>query len=510
VPNRSILPLPRVSIRRPAVRWSAAAGFVWALAFFVAGHAAVRLLLWNSVEFDEAEQLVFVQSIRLGYSAQPPLYTWLLAGPVAVLGPGVAALAVVKFAVMIAVAVLLHRVTTRFVDDPRLAALAAMTPVLVPVFAWEAIRMMTHTMLVCAIFLATLLSLMRLRDRGTTLDYLRLGACFGLGVLAKYNFVLFGTALLLAAGSMPSFRRGLRDRRIGLTLLVAGAIVAPHAIWMIGHLGEIRDGVTGYSKVAHAGPFAGIANLAMAMLMGLAPPLVAIGLWFAPAFRHRMTPRPADDRLKLLPRFLAIATLLLLGTLVLGVRVFRPHWLGPMVLLAPVAVFARWNGIAVSRFRMAGYAATVAVAAVAVLGLRAATLVIDYRDGQYQTRDFLYAALSDRVGVRGEPIGEIVVTDPVVAGYARLHWPTRPVHCLRYPSHAIGTGHGARLIIWDATGGDEMPSQLRSEIDPSRPANFITVPRRRFDSATKRLGYHIVAEPTVAFATPARGGVPQE
>src|SRR5262245_55290931 len=125
--------------------------FLILLALYLAAHAAIRLELSRSLEFDEAEQLVFVQSPTLGYSAQPPLYTWALFPLVQVFGTNVFALTLLKIGLLGAMYLLLYRVARHVLGDERLACLAAFSPLLVPCFGWEAIRMMTHTALLCVV-----------------------------------------------------------------------------------------------------------------------------------------------------------------------------------------------------------------------------------------------------------------------------------------------------------------------------------------------------------------------
>src|SRR5262245_33965904 len=69
---------------------------LWSLAAYFAGHVVLRLLLSNSLVFDESEQVLMSQAWRLGYGPQPPLYTWLQTAVFSVLGVNVFALTIVK------------------------------------------------------------------------------------------------------------------------------------------------------------------------------------------------------------------------------------------------------------------------------------------------------------------------------------------------------------------------------------------------------------------------------
>src|SRR5262249_13183646 len=86
------------------------------------------------------------------------------------------------------------------------AVLAALSPLLIPAIAWNSVNYLTHTLLLCALCLATVCCVLRLSQarrlcygrRGWG-GYALLGVCVGMGVLSKYNYAVFAAALLLAA-----------------------------------------------------------------------------------------------------------------------------------------------------------------------------------------------------------------------------------------------------------------------------------------------------------------------
>ena len=64
------------SIRLPAIIATEKRFFVL-LGCFFAAHVLLRLLISPLADIDESWQLVLSQEWRLGYTAHPPLYTWL-------------------------------------------------------------------------------------------------------------------------------------------------------------------------------------------------------------------------------------------------------------------------------------------------------------------------------------------------------------------------------------------------------------------------------------------------
>src|SRR3954447_13706472 len=107
----------------------------------------LRPFVSSTLQWDEAEQTIFSQALRWGYSEQPPLYTWLTWAAFQVFGPGVLGLAVVKTAVFAVLFGLTYRTAARTLGDARLAGYAAFSLLLIPYFAWEANRDRTHSVL---------------------------------------------------------------------------------------------------------------------------------------------------------------------------------------------------------------------------------------------------------------------------------------------------------------------------------------------------------------------------
>src|SRR5919201_3146120 len=81
--------------------WWEAPGFVAVLAGFGLVHLVLRVWLPPVVTGDDSRELMFTQTLEWGYQArQPPLYNWLVWGAVKLVGVGVLAATVVKYAVL--------------------------------------------------------------------------------------------------------------------------------------------------------------------------------------------------------------------------------------------------------------------------------------------------------------------------------------------------------------------------------------------------------------------------
>ncbi len=241
----------------------------------------------------DADQLVLSQAFQLGYdNRNPPLFTWLVIAAAGVLGPGLGAVLAVKTLTMLVLYGFLYLAARRALRDPALAVLAALAPfAMYEVGLWLAIKY-SNTAALAALCTATVYVLLRLGESGRTFWYVSFGIVAGLGFLAKYNYGIILVALVLASQFDTGFRARLRDRRILLSLGIALAIIAPHAIWMATEApgyGEVAAGRFGmgsglpWGERLTLGSLAGIkAILNMLLPLALDVPVLAWYAWRRP------------------------------------------------------------------------------------------------------------------------------------------------------------------------------------------------------------------------------------
>jgi hypothetical protein len=460
------------------------------------GHTVIRCALYGNLDLDEAEQLVLVQTFSAGYSAQPPLYTWLLWPIVQVLGPTVLALAVLKLVLLTTLYILMICLVRR-VLPPDTAWLAAMTPLLLPVIGWEAWRM-THTPLLCVLCLATVLTVLRLRECPTWRRYVVLGVCLGLGMLAKYNFALFAGALGLSAILSPGYRSVIVTRQMLVSLMIAALVVAPHGWWAGEHLLDIRAYFQ--QRTSFAGQevrvdslFRGTTAFFLSLGIALAAPAVLAGLSLGRPARRVELSNAQVESYHLVMRFVTLSLVIYLILVVAGnMRTFRGHWFAPVLLILPFVWFSRYSGI--TWRRQACYLALVAVAGGGMIVARGSAFVYDFEAGRYQSRDYLYATLADEVRGHGQRPGVIVTPDIFSGGYARLYFPETPVYSLCFFTRPGITSWTEGLVIWDATQDHtrvlvERASLKGPSVVPLGSMRQVHTNRRAFATRTSHLAY---------------------
>ncbi|ARU06654.1 glycosyl transferase [Comamonas serinivorans] len=298
------------------------------------------------MKWDESEQILWSQQLALGYGAQPPLYTWLQWAVIQVLGPSVLALALVKHAA-IGLTYVLAWLAARQLLTARGAFWVASGLLLMPPFGWNAVRDLTHTVLVTAMALGLCGAVLRLVQAPRPGHYALVGLFCGLGMMAKYSFALSIGAFFVACLTVPQARRALFQRGWWLAPLVGLLIFAPNGWWVLNHWHEATAATLDKMEISQqVSVFTGAANL----LQITASTLLLWALVVVLAFRGQLrAPLPADADARwpwrswawpLLGRYLLFVGLAMVAMVVLGdVSNFKERWLLPLVAVVPLAFF---------------------------------------------------------------------------------------------------------------------------------------------------------------------------
>lgn len=308
-------------------------------------HAVIATTLHAALGVDNAIENYNAQSLALSYSAQnPPLYVWILSGIQQVTGPGPAGFAILNYGSLFAAVIALHRVARRAIADPRLQALSAYSYCLLWEIGHESHRMLTHSNVMIVAIAATVLTLLRLAERGSLGRYLALGFWIASGLLSKYAFGAFLAALLVATLAVPRYRRGILDWRIMATVAVAALSIAflHYASVVSGHstLGKFVEML---APPAKAGFIAQVGALLRSCFGYVSPllPIAAVIFFRRPALRAESSEEQRDLR-TLLHILIGVGLgFAVFWALVLGSAQLRPRYFHALLLLLPVLLFAR-------------------------------------------------------------------------------------------------------------------------------------------------------------------------
>ncbi|MBK1612830.1 hypothetical protein CKO44_05020 [Rubrivivax gelatinosus] len=408
---------------RRLLRW-----FWFAIGYF-ALQTLARVLVSPAPELDEAEQLLWTRELAWGYGAQPPLYTWLQWAVFEPLGPSIAGLALLKNGLLALAYVALAWAAWPLVGAS--AGLVAAGMLWLPQIGWESQRDLTHTVLATTCAALALGLFVRIARAPRPWHYLVFGAVVGLGLLAKYNLLVFHALLVGCALAVPQLRPRLFSRWTLAALLVALLVVAPHLAWALQHLGEVTSGTARKMQLEDGSGLAarmlGLWSALRAAASMAAPWLLVFGLLvYWPARRAARAGAPAAQpdavRRAVLAYFVLLALALAALALAGGVTHFKSRWMQPLLFLLPLA---GWLWLPAPPPAAAERRYTVATLVLAALLLAGITLraPLDGRRGQPDELNEPVGALAAELRTLVPRPDTLVVDPPRLAAGLRVQFP---------------------------------------------------------------------------------------
>lgn len=433
-------------------------------AYFIA-NVIVRLLVPHSLELDEGQQLFLAQWLAVGYDSQPPFYNWLQYGAEQLLGPTLVSLSVLKNLVLF-LSYLFFGLTSFMVLRSRaLAIIATLGLLTMPQVSFEAQRDLTHTVAVIFTSCLFLFALVRAIRAPSLFTYALTGLAIGLGIIAKYNFVLLPAAAVIAMLAEPEFRRRLFDWRILLTAVIALIVVLPHALWFIEHLdtatgrtigkltaeettSRLSQILTGLKSLALA--FAGFAALTLALFA------IVFGRDLARALKA------SSPWSRLIGGIMLVSAVALVVVVLLGASNIKDRWLTPIYLVLPLYLCLKIEAANLAserqlkRFLPIGLALMVLIPLVLCVRIPLHGML-----GKYEKLNVPYeAAVAQILASEPNRPSLILASDQQIAGNIRLNAPDIPVIIPGYGAFeqpfAFDATHPL-LVVWRNRGRDTMP-----------------------------------------------------
>lgn len=436
------------------------------IAYFF-GNQLLLFAVSPGMELDMAEQVWLADRYAWVYGSQPPLYTWISRALLTVSGGSLLPLYLFKAMLLSVIVGSLLSIGRRagFTTSQMIGTLAGVF--LTMGLAWEAQRDLTHTVL------ATALAAWMLRDGaiahpGGWRIALRTGLLSGLGMLAKYNFLLFAVSWYWTRArpgrpsSVPSDRR-----RWLVGLLLAVCLIAPH-LHAINHAGDLVFESTDKFELGESARWRGILDVGGAILISLAP-LAALGAVIALRRRPvRESGEETNSVISMLFRLLRLSIVITLAiTIISGTSEVRERWLIPLFFFSPV-LFAHLLPRAPDRvangFVLAGLAAGLLIS----IFLPARVVWADAL-GSHNRLNLPYRALMHEIAAEaGRPM--FVIVDGVLpAGHARLAFPDAEIFVYNRANPAPAPrGEGLVIGRMDAGSLDHFREWLeRMDIEPA-------------------------------------------
>ena len=199
-----------------------------------------------SLELEDAEQSYYTQSWRMGYDDQPPLYTWMQKATNNIFGLSKFSLSFLRGVLYAATLAGLFFLGKKILNNNYKAQFVVLSTALVPVFSDFAFRRLSHTLLLCFTVVLSCLALAYLKERKSLGNYVFLGVCLGVGMLSKYNYVLFVITISVAVLLSKDLRGIILDTRIIIAVIVGLLLFLPHIYWIFSddHLQKIQESVS--------------------------------------------------------------------------------------------------------------------------------------------------------------------------------------------------------------------------------------------------------------------------
>ena len=360
------------------------------LIIYLSIHLLVRMLLSQTLQVDDSEQIYHAQNILLGYPfPQPPLYSWLTWIMFQIFGTGLLALTLLKYAIISLTFWFTWLTSGQLFQHLQTRYIATFSYLLMPSFAWHMHQGFTHTILLGFGIIISLHALLSLKENPSMKNYLYLGLALGVGLMGKYSFLLFMIPLLVSAISIASFRRVVTDQKILLSLGVFILIVGPHVYWLTQHHQEIFLSIDQKLKVTSdnlfidriksVGKFSGAA-IAFVMPFSL---IFIINSWKKIFNIDKQASK--DGSTQLLNRFFLVT---LGSVVVLAIFVSMPHfkvrWFHPLMMIFPLWMLARIERkTLLSKSIMRWFISITIIFTVLILSIRIAQVTIGPELGNY-------------------------------------------------------------------------------------------------------------------------------
>jgi lipopolysaccharide core galacturonosyltransferase RgtB len=469
-------------------------------------HVVIRVLISETAELDEAEQLLLTQSFAFGYNAQPPLYTWLQMLFFAIFGVNILALTLLKNLLLLTTHLCLFLSARLVLRDHSLALLVSLSLWLMPQIAWESHRDLTHSVLVTSISSGVFYVLLKLLHTGYTGYYIILGLLLGLGILSKHNFILFVAPLGIAVMSLSGLRAHLLDWRLGLTMALAGLLVGPYLLWLSDHMRLALDhAAVKLGGQTHTPALGGVAfnllrglSAAVRFVIPLAPVYVVL---FPKLLTVPSSLRP-DSWLhcRLLERFfLAGIAILAAATLLCGVSFYKDRWLQPLLFLTPLYLCLRLQDLPVQPRRLKALTCVIAVFGLIFLIAPLAQAWGGPWFGIYSRLHAPFGQMTAALSAAGFRQGTILTDNTFIGGNLRLAFTASriltPEMIAWNPMQPLATGQ--YLVVWNGRDHHGFPAplqhlaqdQLRLHSPGVHTPQYIEMPLHDSAPETLRLGF---------------------
>ena len=358
---------------------------------------------------------------------------------------------------------------------PSLGLVATLGMLTIPQVAWESHRDLSHTvatMFATSLLIYCVVMMGKRSGQVKTGWYLLLGFSVGLGALFKYNYAIVVAATLAASLTIPVFRTAVMDRRLSLSVLIAAAMVFPHAWWMLDHFALASTKTMNALTVGRTDSWGmnagrGIGSIAASFLACAAGPFSLFVFGFG-ARLFRKLPTEEVDVLSpleistrcLLERFLGSVVLILMVMALTGRAVdFENRWFQPFIFLVPAWLTLVFSSLVLKdeRFHQNVTRTGALIMVVILFAVVIRPLSASYR-GKYTRLNLPYPGAANAMVAMDQEVPRFIFAhDMRDAGNLRLRFPEAVVLCEETPhliTDELKAQYESATHIWGFSSGE--------------------------------------------------------
>lgn len=402
---------------------SLAPHFTAALIIYFSLHIVLRVLISDSLDYDEAEQALLGQWLLPGYTEQPPLYTWIQYGLFQLLGKNVLAVSLLKNCLLFLTYLFVFLSGRKLLKNERAAIMAACSLLLIPQIAWESQRDMTHTTLVVCAAAAVLWTILRLLENRSFFNAVLLGFFWGVGILAKANFFLF---LLILGLTLLTFREGrklLFSRQFLLSFFIALCLSSLYLYWMYTHRDIVFSATGKFKQAVEMYQIKGVTSFFINTFLFLTPLWFIYLLFFPSGYLGKPAPKEEFSARFMCRYGLFFVLVLLFVVLLFKVSYVKDRWMQPLLFAAPLVFFSRFDVNTVTKKQFNRFISVTILSAVAVycaFSLRVLTAPMTHR---YCRLNYPFTEFADDIRKDGFTGGLIISDNRFLAGNMHFQFP---------------------------------------------------------------------------------------
>jgi hypothetical protein len=451
-------------------------------------HASLRLSITRTLTLDDSRASELVQTLSLGYQLrQPPLYEWLLWFSQRLFGSGIESHLVVRYMLIALLGIATFGAVRAAVKDDRWAAVASFSLAFSYPVGWTFHEWATQTILLSIACMATMHATILFLEAPSGRRFVLLGLAIALGLYAKFSYPLFLGGLLVAALSMQETRSRLRDARLLIAVAIAVIAISPYLYWVMQVPGDVVANLSSHliqgtqSQAERAA--IGLWRLVSSISVFLLPWLLFVALLAPKAFlpTAAASPPPSIVERLVLRTMIFAALIAALGIAATGTTNIAERYMHPILIVAPVYVFARVVRIAPDEINLRRFA-VFALAAAAVVFLVRFVAATDNPLTRGMGRGLLlpFADLTSALNARGIVDGTVVSPRVREAGNLRAFDPnlrvvTRESQRVIPPPRRASDDRSCVLVWAEAHDNDARQLTRGLALSPER----LEIPERR-------------------------------